>query len=1286
MLGSASSSTSKGKGGSDWSWLVDPHPKGLREARNLSRRVASVEKDTKQLVQLAWDRFIQWNGQELVKGRSIDVSSCIKAFKKPPTTQQYSSELKQEAQEISLATILELSADLDTLKGNLGRLRDRICTEFFPSDSAAPTRRPNHVSSPDQVSPPDLVHANADLDSMLVVEMQSQNDSDIFVWALADAPRNADDKLRCAEELVRLVLFLNQSALCASLHSTSPSSSSSSAVKAATASFRSAMVKALVPALIRLLQDALPTSLDARDFNQNVNAARRVGERAKTLHRSLVESGLASNDQGSSGADEEEEQENNWRTSRDPSALLSFAKRAAAVYFHSSLALKLSQVRKELTEEDERSTGKGSAAGTGWSNTCRVELRHHLGGGPLPPAMQGQAEEWKPFVDAEEHTPSPQVEFPPQLPQYSTASTHQHQHFPQRTVSSSRSNTPDTAGGHGSSGIQTPPGSNGGIKKPRGKAALGAARIVKAKDQLGSGPWDVDGSGLDDPDRIKLASSSSRSAALAPPPDDAESAWDLDEDVVLPALAPPTHASPAAKVLPVDDDDLWFADEPQQSSITAPSAAASISEDDIPIDDDAWGLSAEQIAKRASMRGIPSGFSTSSIQPQAKGPAKTLNSPPPAAPAAPPPHEESARHHLASSFTAAPAAALPPADEEIDDDAWGLSDAEIAARRASRIPASFSLSSLAEATKADLAQQPGMDHKTVPAEAELAAPETRQRTSSEEKILPPPTAAASVPKPMAIPAPADDDLDDDAWGLSDEEIAARRSSRIGVPAGFSLSSIVDTSAASHEQKEVAAAPVKLEHDPVKSVQDTPHVPSLASEETTEDEQAAEQSTVEELALKEPALEEPAVKQLAPEKSAATHFVPPPDATTRHVATHTLLPPTDIDRDAEDAWGLSEAELAARQASRMGAATEPSQDDLIEKHDSQASSSMNHISEPRVAGLASLEDTHAETELVRSLSPDAPLHTHPIATAVPPILQRAAQAIPAMLAPAVGAPIPRLGSDSLDKEDEEDWGFSPGLESAPTAAQMLTPKVDSARELPQEEGTAHSRSPAPLRTQTPPSASLQPSDGGDGWGLSPQPSPTVPTHMPTPALSLSQPSDHGLKQAQGDDHAGEDEDDDDNEAWGWDEDKQAAATPGPEAMPSVIAEQCSVSVRTLNLLDRVGSLLDLIDTAEDVLAAEHGVKASEAIVATILDAIDLHTGIMPAVHADVLLSVPSLAVQFANDCSYISQQLQHLIDTKSQKYEQLRKGFESRAALTNLVGKQCFEAQLVRSQWFWPIRT
>jgi hypothetical protein len=74
---------------------------------------------------------------------------------------------------------------------------------------------------------------------------------------------------------------------------------------------------------------------------------------------------------------------------------------------------------------------------------------------------------------------------------------------------------------------------------------------------------------------------------------------------------------------------------------------------------------------------------------------------------------------------------------------------------------------------------------------------------------------------------------------------------------------------------------------------------------------------------------------------------------------------------------------------------------------------------------------------------------------------------------------------------------------------------------------------------------------------------------------------------------------------------------------------------------------------------------------------MHSAIMPAAHSVEFTSVPALSVQFANDCTYLAQQLALMSESfSSHDRRDLAAQLESRAQVTNLLGKQCFEAQIV----------
>ncbi|CDW99302.1 hypothetical protein [Sporisorium scitamineum] len=160
-------------------------------------------------------------------------------------------------------------------------------------------------------------------------------------------------------------------------------------------------------------------------------------------------------------------------------------------------------------------------------------------------------------------------------------------------------------------------------------------------------------------------------------------------------------------------------------------------------------------------------------------------------------------------------------------------------------------------------------------------------------------------------------------------------------------------------------------------------------------------------------------------------------------------------------------------------------------------------------------------------------------------------------------------------------------------------------------------------------------------------------------------------------------------------KQPEQMPKPAyPAPTVLKEECTISKRSLDLV----SLAET--TMSSVLSSLQGGNASDAeadpadvdaLAATIHKIFELHRALMPVAHGKALRDVPSLAMQFFNDCEYLARELTRLVADKGGaitaawiahdaeaakrwKTKDLAK-LEQEATLTRGLGQRWFEAQM-----------
>ncbi|KDN49566.1 hypothetical protein K437DRAFT_293689 [Tilletiaria anomala UBC 951] len=1404
------------KADADWSWLMDPAPKGLREARVLRGRVILAEETAEALLHEAWARAVQIRKGGVEVFRSVHaawVSGAAPAQESP-----------QQEEGTTLRTLLLLLESKNQLDGKLSalieELRSKILHDLEPTLPLSSTT----LSSLASVAG---THPEASEDLKV-------NGSNAVTFAMNLSTRSPAE---LAHQLVSLVIFL-----------TSPTGSPLAeecndwAVSQRVSGFRAQVINVTMPIIAQLLERALPTTLSAEELQKSLQSVEQVAQTALELFDQLIDAGF-SNKCGRTG-DLDEAPANNIDDDDDdpsnPHILLRFAKHAKQRYFKRALQVALHEVREKLLEDN-------------WAVTQVVELRHSI---PIP-VLQKEPEPYTPFVNASEETPTPPSGLSSTTlglePAQVAAANKQGrpsalQPAPTALIGRVAATATSRMKSSSDDGAAAAAIAAGASKKPKGKAALGAARIVKPKDQLGSGPWDLDGSGLDD-----LVRPAAEVASQTPVvPDAAEDdAWDLDEGV--PVLAQvfspsPVHHSNSASsgqehpAAANDEDDAWFGDDdavPEPTTALAPvsaSAAAAThttpnaSFDEAEIDDGAWGLSEEEIAaKRASRLGIPTGFDLQAFAKQ-EGLPSLLQEPRPASEPTPPPEigaqseNDPAPPSTTPSLQAAsvystsrPSLELMQ-EEEIDDDAWGLSSEEIAARRASRIGLAVGLDfSKVQQTPVLNVWQEDVD---APSEVQSSYPAPAADPAEDR-----------VPSSAVHPHAEKEDIDDDAWGLSEEEIA-KRASMLGQPIGFDINKFAKTEGlqriaeqdASEAQRAVAPTTRTTGQGTAENAISDSIPPALSASGSH--------------ALAEEPLHESLAESLA---ASAPQPVQPAD-------------PENVDEDDidDDAWGLSAAEIAAKRASMLGM---PADFDIKAVHEQQLQSITTPpsavILEPTIAtlsasslviesgklgfhnddawdlsaaeavakkesqilplqelgpsagnapdqiqhaqpndtdlGATALAATHAasrqaeelsgeqngartasSTDAIEQIVPVAEPRSEASAVHSAPATEPQAEAgvADAPAAASSAGPDVEVGivdalaeysRDNFSSLDDKPQDAQFDVTSAPvfpvinrsapdeatsaisadshdghlrnktravaasasikptppkalhTDAQMEDTKPLQREPLIDQGGSAPATIPrrqvihehqgresgeAASRSVTPP---VQPADvDNDAWDVAPPLAPTA-----EPGTPLAKDNDmHGsspLQQSAPNGQRSSNQsasvraleslpvEEDDTEAWGWDDDADAPHG-GAEAAhttedPSVIAEKCSVSQRTIDLLQHVESLLELVGFIADELSAQSWkTRPADMLLEAALDEIDLHNGIMPSTHSEVLTSVPSLAIQFANDCSFIAQQLQILHEKITvDLQEKASAEFHKRAALTNLLGKQCFEAQMVAQE-------
>jgi hypothetical protein len=151
---------------------------------------------------------------------------------------------------------------------------------------------------------------------------------------------------------------------------------------------------------------------------------------------------------------------------------------------------------------------------------------------------------------------------------------------------------------------------------------------------------------------------------------------------------------------------------------------------------------------------------------------------------------------------------------------------------------------------------------------------------------------------------------------------------------------------------------------------------------------------------------------------------------------------------------------------------------------------------------------------------------------------------------------------------------------------------------------------------------------------------------------------------------------------------SAALSTPVILPEVSAppplaftrpkEKCVISKRSMTLIEVIQAVLGDIEAVLEENMGE--VLKTSYLINALNDVLDMHRGLLPVGHADTLASVPSLAMQFANDCLYIGKELKVMrkrwdaIQSRLSSEEKL--DFDQQAELTISLGRRSYDGQLL----------
>ncbi|GAA99492.1 uncharacterized protein L969DRAFT_47774 [Mixia osmundae IAM 14324] len=193
---------------------------------------------------------------------------------------------------------------------------------------------------------------------------------------------------------------------------------------------------------------------------------------------------------------------------------------------------------------------------------------------------------------------------------------------------------------------------------------------------------------------------------------------------------------------------------------------------------------------------------------------------------------------------------------------------------------------------------------------------------------------------------------------------------------------------------------------------------------------------------------------------------------------------------------------------------------------------------------------------------------------------------------------------------------------------------------------------------PPSPMPSESAGSDGaWGFDDS-GPASPAQSKASALSSARmlEQDTVVPQVAN----GTSQDDETGDAWGWDDDKELTL-PSPAssrhskrsanshlvvqpsaAVPTSHQEKIAISTKSERLIELVKSVIREGQSTCRFSTAELGMSIDVAsFVSSGLDLLDVFRATLPVHHARSIESVPSLGMQFANDCQWLAKEIDEL---------------------------------------------
>lgn len=141
------------------------------------------------------------------------------------------------------------------------------------------------------------------------------------------------------------------------------------------------------------------------------------------------------------------------------------------------------------------------------------------------------------------------------------------------------------------------------------------------------------------------------------------------------------------------------------------------------------------------------------------------------------------------------------------------------------------------------------------------------------------------------------------------------------------------------------------------------------------------------------------------------------------------------------------------------------------------------------------------------------------------------------------------------------------------------------------------------------------------------------------------------------------------------------SPAPKVNPIHRKEKAIISQRSVDLIELIKDVFSDIEAIVD--EGHNELLPTSYLINTINDVLDMHRALLPVGHAETLATVPSLGMQFANDCKYISKELmdmqvlwKSILVKIGHNDGNVILDLGKQAQLTMELGKRSFDGQLL----------